>query len=248
MNQISKHFKRKSVFILVLCFGVLSVLPGAPVEEEKPILVLPFKVTSQQDKAHQWLGRAVSYYITSGLEHNASPVLSDSEALSILEKNHIMFPYNITKATVIRLARENQLGWIVWGEIILDDDINYVTGKLPIQLRSFIIEPDDFSQQYLPLITGHINDLFKLENELLASIIKKLNPGEQEVNSIHYPQLNLNYRGYELFVKSLLIKDLSKRIQLLERARIGNKEKNSPVLNCELAKLYFEIIYSGVVK
>jgi len=254
MNQINKHFKRskrikrKSVFILAVCFGVLAVLPGAQVEERKPIVVLPFKVTSHQDKVHQWLGRAVSYYITSGLEQNAPPVLSDPDAVSILEMNHIMFPYNITKATVIRLAREHQLGWIVWGEIILGDDISHVTSKLPIQLRAFIIDPEDFTQQYLPLITGNINNLFKIENELLTAILKKLNPGEQEVSDIYYPRFNLSYRGYELFVKSLLIKDLPKRIQLLEKARIGSKEKNSRVLNLELAKLYFKIIYQGIVK
>jgi hypothetical protein len=248
MNQISNHFKRKPVFILVLCFGVLAVLAGGQVEERKPVLVLPFKVSPLQEKAHQWLGRAVSYYITSGLEHNALPVLPDQHTASILEMNHIMLPYNITKASVIRLARENQLGLIVWGEIILGDDTNNITGKSPIRLRSFIIDPDDLSQQYLPLITGNINDLFKIENELLTSIVKKLNPGEQEVKSIYYPGFNLNYRGYELFVKSLLIKDPSKRIQLLEKARIDNKGKNSYILNLELAKLYFKIIYTGVVK
>jgi hypothetical protein len=251
MNQISNHFKRikrKPVFILVLCFGVLAVLAGGQVEEQKPVLVLPFKVSPLQEKAHQWLGRAVSYYITSGLERNALPVLSDQHAVSILEMNHIMLPYNITKASVIRLARENQLGRIVWGEIILGDETNNVTGKSPIRLRSFIIDTDDLSQQYLPQITGNINDLFKIENELLTSIVKKLNPGEQEVKSIYYPRFYLNYRGYELFVKSLLIKDPLKRIQLLEKARIDNKEKNSSILNLELAKLYFKIIYTGVVK
>jgi len=249
MNPITNHFKRfkrKPVFILLLYFGVLVVLPGAAVEERKPLLVLPFKVTSHQEMAHQWLGRAVSYYLTSGLEHNALPVLSDQQAAAILEMNHIMFPYHITKASVIRLARENRLGRIVWGEIILDDDTHPFTGQSPIRLRSFIIDADDLSQQYLPLITGNINDLFQIKNELLTSIVKKLNPGEQEVNSIHYPRFNLNYRGYELFVKSLLTNDLSKRIQLLEKARIGNKEKNSRILNFELAKLYFKMIFPGV--
>jgi len=248
MNQIINHFKLKPVFALLLCFGVLAVLPGGPVEARKPVLVLPFKVTSTQEKAHQWLGRAVSFYLTSGLRHNALPVLPDQHAASILEMNHIMFPYNITKASVIRLARENQLDRVIWGEIILGGDTGNVTDKSPIQLRSFIIDPDNFSQQYLPLIKGNINDLYKIKNELLTSILRTLNPGEQEVNSIHYPRFNLNYRGYELFVKSLLIKDPSKRIQLLEKARIDNKEKNSDILNFELVKLYFKIIYPGVVK
>ena len=243
MNQIINHFKYKPVFALLLCFGVLGILPGESVETRKPVLVLPFKVTPNRAKAHQWLGRAVSFYLTSGLQHNALPVLPDQHAASILEMNHIMFPYNITKASVIRLARENQLDRVIWGEIILGGDTSNVTDKSPIQLRSFIIDPDEFSQQYLPLIKGNINDLYKIKNELLTSIVKTLNPGEQEVNSIRYPQFNLNHRGYEIFVKSLLIKEPSKRIQLLEKARKASKEKNSDILNFELAKLYFKIIY-----
>lgn len=46
-----------------------------------------------------------------------------------------------------------------------------------------------------------------------------------------------------VFSLSLLIKEPSKRIQLLEKARKISKEKNSDILNFELAKLYFKIIY-----
>lgn len=243
MNRKINHFKFKPVFALLLCFGVLGIFPGEPVQARKPVLVLPFKVTSTREKAHQWLGRAVSYYVTSGLQHNALPVLSDQHAASILEMNHIMFPYHITKASVIRLARENRLDRVIWGEIILEGGTSNITDTSLIQLRSFIIDPDDFSQQYLPLIKGTINDLYKIKNELLTSIVKILNPGEEEVNGIRYPQFNLNQRGYEFFVKSLLIKDPSKRIQLLEKARKASKENNSDILNFELAKLYFKIIY-----
>ena len=110
-------------------------------------------------------------------------------------------------------------------------------------MRSFIIDPEDFSQKYLPLIEGNINDLYKIKGELLTAIVKTLNPGEYEVNGIRYPQFNLNHRGYEIFVKSLLIKEPIKRIQLLVKARKASKEKNSDILNFELAKLYFKIIY-----
>jgi hypothetical protein len=243
MNMIINYFKFKPVFALLMCFGVLGIFPVERVQARKPVLVLPFKVTSTREKAHQWLGRAVSYYVTSGLRHNALPVLPDQHAASILEMNHIMFPYHITKASVIRLARENRLDRVIWGEIILEGDTSNITDKSLIQLRAFIIDPDDFSQQYLPLIKGTINDLYKIKNELLTSIVKTLNPGEEEVNGIRYPQFNLNQRGYEFFVKSLLIKDPSKRIQLLEKARKASKEKNSHILNFELAKLYFKIIY-----
>jgi hypothetical protein len=243
MNQKSNHSRCKPVFSLLLCFGLLAVLPGRPAAARKPVLVLPFKVTPIQEKAHQWLGRAVSFYLTSGLQHNAVPVLPDQHAASILEMNHIMFPYNITKASVIRLARENQLDRVIWGEILLGGDTSNVTEKSLIQLRSIIIDPEDFSQKYLPLIEGNINDLYKIKSELLTAIVKTLNPGEYEVKSIRYPQFNLNHRGYEIFVKSLLIKEPSKRIQLLEKARKASKEKNSHILNFELAKLYFKIIY-----
>ena len=118
MNQKNNHSKRKPVFTLLLCFGLLAVLPGKSAAARKPVLVLPFKVTPIQEKAHHWLGRAVSFYLTSGLQHNALPVLPDQHTASILEMNHIMFPYNITKASVIRLARENQLDRVIWGKII----------------------------------------------------------------------------------------------------------------------------------
>ncbi len=243
MNKKNNHSKRKPVFTLLLCFGLLAVFPGKPAAARKPVLVLPFKVIPVQEKAHHWLGRAVSFYLTSGLQQNAVPVLPDQHAASILEMNHIKFPYNITKASVIRLARENQLDRVIWGEIILGGDTSNVTEKSLIQLRSFIIDPEDFSQKYLPLIEGNINDLYKIKSELLTAIVKTLNAGEQEVNSIRYPQFNLNHRGYEIFVKSLLIKEPIKRIQLLVKARKASKEKNSDILNFELAKLYFKIIY-----
>jgi tetratricopeptide (TPR) repeat protein len=239
MNQINNRFKRKPVTALLLCFGILAVLPGGLVEARKPVLVLPFKVTPVQEKAHQWLGRAVSYYVTSGLQHNALPVLPDQYTASILEMNHIMFPYHITKASVIRLTLENQLDRVIWGEIMLGGNTSNVTDKSPIQLQSVIINLEDFSQQNLPLIKGNINDLYKINSELLTSVVNTFNPGEQEFNSICYPQFNLNHRSYEIFVKSLLVKESSKRIQLLEKARKANKEKNSDILNFELAKLYF---------
>ncbi|MGD2089999.1 MAG: hypothetical protein PVH61_27730 [Candidatus Aminicenantes bacterium] len=243
MNRIIKHLLFKPVVTLLLCFGILAVLRGEPVNARKLLLVLPFKVTPTQEKAHQWLGRAVSYYVTAGLQHNALPVLPDQYAVSILEMNHMMFPYHITKASVIRLARENELDRVIWGEIILAGDTGTGTDQSTLQLRSFIIDPVDFSQQYLPLINGNINELYKIKNELLTAIVKTLNPGEQEVDRIHYPRFNLNHRGYELFIKSLLIKEPWKRLQLLKRAQKANRGKKSPILNFELAKLYYKIIF-----
>lgn len=244
MNQTSNHFRYKLIIGLLLCIGISGIYQETGAEEGKPILVLPFKVTPSHEKAHQWLGRAISFYITSGLQRNLLPTYSDSFTAALLERNHIMFPYNITKATLIRLARENQISKIIRGEIELcgdERDENSVTDKSMLQLQLYIIDLSDFSQKYLPVINGHINDFSKIKNKILTAIVKTLNPGEHETNLIQYPQFNLDHRNYEIFIKSLLIKETSKRIELLENARKANQEENSALLDFELAKLYFSI-------
>ncbi|UCH93782.1 MAG: tetratricopeptide repeat protein [Candidatus Aminicenantes bacterium] len=241
MKPSSKHSRRKLAIGVVLFFGILASgihLEAGPGIE---VLVMPFKVIPVRDNPHQWLGRAVSFHITSGLQLNALPVLPDHHAVSILEANHIMFPYNITKASVIRIARDHRLSRVIWGEIALVKDDREASDRSVIQLRSFIINLSNYSQKYLPLIKGHIHDLYKIKSELLTAIVKTLKPGEQAANNVRHPRFNLNHRDYEIFIKSLLIKNIPQKIQLLEKAQQTKTGKNSDILNFELAKLYLQM-------
>jgi uncharacterized protein HemY len=240
---------RKSFTVLVL----LSVfwLSAHPLHGEvKKTLIIPFKVIPAGETAHQWLGRAVSFYLISGLQANQQPVVPDYQGTSLLEANHIMFPYHITKATAMHLAEQYRIDWLVWGEILLENHDAEPANNSSIQVRAFVIDLRENSQKYLPLVKGHINDLFKIEEELLTSLVRVLLTEETTASSeapesqgnttvdLHYPQFHLDHRSYEIYIKSLLVKEIKKKIPLLEKAQKVLAGKTSGFLNLELAKLY----------
>jgi uncharacterized protein HemY len=240
--------------VLLLFFGFLGHwIPGSLWAGEAPTtLVIPFKVSPAAEKAHQWLGRAVSFYLISGLQANNLPVVPDHQGAAILEANHIMFPYHITKATVMEIAQQYRLDRLVWGEILLENHETEPGGKSLIQVRAFVIDLNESSQKYLPLIEGNINDLYKIEAELLTAVAKTLTPpepagsagppgqtGQVEVK-LHYPQFHLDHRNYEIFIKSLLLEENKKKILLLEKAQKALAGESSDFLNIELAKLYVD--------
>ena len=239
---------------LLLFFGFWLSGPALP-GETKTALVIPLKVSPAAEKAHQWLGRAISYYLIAGLQANRLQVVPDNQGISILETNHVMFPYHITKATAMQIAQQYRLNWLIWGEILLEHLDSEPANDSLIQVRAFIINLDEPSQKYLPLVKGHINDLFKIEEELLTTVVRTIEPleppgspgspgspqpPEQTANNLHFPQFHLDHRNYEIFIKSLLIKENKKRIALLEKAQKNQAGKNSDFLNIELAKLYVD--------
>ena len=53
-------------------------------------LVLPFQVDTQNHASYQWLGKAVSFYLISGLSLNSLEVLSEEETRFILKQNQLL--------------------------------------------------------------------------------------------------------------------------------------------------------------
>lgn len=191
-------------------------------------MVIPFKVTPAEDTAHQWLGRATSYYITRGLQMNHIDVLTDHTTTSILETNHIYFPYNVTKASILQLARQYNTDTIIWGEIFTQNN-----NQPGIQVKAFIIDIKNLSQKYLPLLKGNLENLYQIKAELLIDITKTTDPNLSPLT----PAFDFNHRTFEIFIKSLLLKDKSKKEQQLEMAIRSCGDKGSPFLDLELAKV-----------
>jgi len=248
---------------------------------DKSILVMPFKVNPAEEMANQWLGRAVSFYLTAGLQSNGLNIVPDHRMASILKSNHILFPYDVSKASVMKLARQHPIKYVVWGDITLEpieskepaakSEKSNSTGKTGtpplgekesleesnnesieksmeesvenreyiLHLKGYIIDLDSYSQRYLPILKGHINGLYKIKNEFLSQAIRFLKPEIPE-QKIYYPRFKLNLRNYELFIKSLLIKDSTKRFRLLEKVKNATEGEDSDLLNIELAALFYE--------
>ncbi|MCP4153557.1 MAG: hypothetical protein GY757_37865, partial [bacterium] len=142
-----------------------------------------------------------------------------------LGRNHIIFPYHMSKATVIKLATDCGAGKVIWGEITAESE----TPSL-LQVNAFILDLKNFSQKHLPLIKGDVKGLYKIEDELLNQICKQMMSPSVEIN---YPRFNLNYRNYEVFIKSLLLNDFSRKSDLLTKA--FQEQKESDYLNFYLA-------------
>lgn len=181
-----------------LVFSLVSPLTA----QDPSVLVMPFKVAHDGGKAYHWLGRAISFYVSEGMELNQFPVLSDDDTAQLLESHAVYFPYSMTKATALRLALEKKQGIVLWGEIsAVPED------KSLIIIKSYIIYLDSFKQKYPPVLKGHINDLYTLMDELLRSVVKTLEPPEAEEHVIPVPRIHLNLRQYERFIKSRLINE-----------------------------------------
>jgi len=191
-------------------------------------MIMPFKVTPPENSTHQWLGRAISFFLSNGLQMNSIRIISEPKLYSILHENNIHFPYHISKASGIKLGLENDIKFIIWGEIITSAD--------QVELKSYIINLKNYSQKYLPLIKFEIKNFYILQNELLKDVLKFLKKIKEPAL---YPQLNLDYHNYELLVKSFLVHETKDKITLLEKA-YQNKQ-NSDFLNFELAKTYLSI-------
>jgi len=212
----------KKIFFIIFIFFLYSFISAK-------IIVFPFKANSPEKKTHQWLGKAISFYLTTSLQLNSFETLSDNKVKSILDLKNVNFPYNITKASKIKLAMDFGANIIVGGEIISSN----VDNQSFLEVNSYIIDLKKYTQRYLPLIKGHVKDLFKIQKELLNYVLKYFNKNENEV---FYPELNLNNHGYEIFIKSYLLDDVSHKIKLLEKAYKLNLY--SDFLNFELSKCY----------
>ncbi len=193
-------------------------------------LVLPLAVDSQNHASYQWLGKAVSFFLIAGLEQNSLPVSDEVEVQAILNRNLVRFPFGITKATAMVLAGEIQADRLLWGKILYSDK---KSSQMQVQL--FLIDVRDRRQRHLPLVKGNFADMYGIQEELLRSIVKAIRTGPLE---IAMPQLNMTLPEYERFIKSLLLNDAGKKLELLLPA--PGKASRSDFVNFELAKVSLE--------
>jgi tetratricopeptide (TPR) repeat protein len=192
------------------------------------IMVLPLRVDTQNHTSYQWLGKAFSFYLISGLFLNDLPVVDHEEAQFVLNRNLIHFPFDITKATAMVLARENQADRLLWGEILYSDK-----SSSQIAINVFFIDIKGQIQKHLPVLKGNLKNIYQIQEELLREVIKVV---AKEKTGIRFPELNMSLPDYEKFIKSLLVGDAGKKLDLL--LSINEKDKRSDFLNFELAKIY----------
>jgi Flp pilus assembly protein TadD len=193
-------------------------------------LVLPLAVDTKNHASFQWLGKAVSYFLIAGLSQNSLPVVEEEEVQLILNRNLVRFPFAVTKATAMVLARESQADRLLWGKILYSDK---KTSQMQVQL--FLIDVSGQTQKHLPLAKGNFNDIYRIQAEALKTAVKAIGGGPQEAA---LPQLRLALPEYEKFIKSLLVGDGDKKLELLLPG--SGKDSPSDFVNFELAKIFLE--------
>ena len=193
-------------------------------------LVLPLAVDTKNLASFQWLGKAISFYLIAGLSRNSLPVGDEEEVQHILNRNLIRFPFDITKATAMVLAAESGADRLLWGKILYSDK-----KSLQLQVQLFLIDIKSQTQVLLPLATGKLNDIYRIQAEALKTVAKAVGGGTAETV---LPQLNLSLPEYEKFIKSLLLGDPDKKLELLLPA--AGKDSHSDYVNFELAKIFLE--------
>ncbi|HNX96827.1 MAG TPA: hypothetical protein PKK12_04025 [Candidatus Aminicenantes bacterium] len=208
------------VLLLFLCGG--ACLPAQ-------VLVLPPQVESQSHSSYFWIGKAVSFYLISGLAQNDLAVVSEEDAMAILDRNRIRFPFDIAKATALQVARQGQAKKLLFGQVQADR-------KNPalLSVRLVLCDVERGDQRYLPVIKGNAADLYRILEELLRTVVRVLDP--QRTRPVEFPALKLDLADYEKVVKSLLATDLSKKIEML--VGLAEAGKNSDFLFFELGKNY----------
>lgn len=194
-------------------------------------IVFPFKVNSSENRAHQWLGRGISLYLSYGLRINRIDTYSDYEGRGLLKSLHIKFPYNVSKASIIRAAKLMRAEKLVWGEITSSPG----PGEEILSIRTFVIDLRNLRQKYLPVIKGKVTDLFAVKNDLLGNLIL-YSSGAETTPKI--PELEIDLRNYEVFIKGLLIDNNGKKAEFLEKVR-SELSKDPGMLLFELARTYF---------
>ncbi len=194
------------------------------------IMVLPLQVDTQDHASFQWLGKALAYYLLSGLMLNGVPAIEHEEAQLVLNRNQVRFPFELTKATAITLAGENQANQLLGGEILYSSK-----SSSQIAIKVYLIDVRERQQKHLPMLKGNLKNIYQIQAELLREVLKVLAP---EKSDIRFPDLNLALPDYEKFIKSLLVTDPGKKLDLLQSVREANG--HSDFLNIELAKVRLE--------
>jgi Flp pilus assembly protein TadD len=193
-------------------------------------IVLPLAVDTQNHASYQWLGKAVSFFLIAGLGQNGLPVSDEEEVQAVLNRNLVRFPFAITKATAMVLAAESQADQLLWGKILYSD-----RKASQMQVQLFLIDIKGQMQRHLPLVKGNFVEMYRLQEELLRQVVKAIAPAQRE---IAMPQLNLTLPEYEKFIKSLLLNDADKKLELLLPP--SGQASRSDFVNFELAKAFLK--------
>ncbi|MEN8222738.1 MAG: tetratricopeptide repeat protein [Acidobacteriota bacterium] len=215
--------KIKIVLVIAILLVPALLLPRT--------VVFPFKVNSSENKSHQWLGRGISLYLSYGLRVNGVDTFSDNEGRGLLKSLNIKFPYNVSKASIIRAAKLMRAERLIWGEITTSPESDEET----LSIRTFIVDLKNLKQRYLPVLKGKLTGLFSVKKDLLGNLVLYTAGSE---TTPHIPELKFDLRNYELFIKALLLDDNEKQIVLLEKVR-SEMEKTPEILLFELARVYF---------
>ena len=194
-------------------------------------LVLPFQVDTQNHASYQWLGKAVSFYLISGLSLNSLEVLSEEDTRFILKQHQLLFPFGVTKATAITLARQSHATGLLWGKIL--NNAGDPAGSVTIKM--FLIDVAGQIQKYLPLIKGNYKDIYLIQKELLHHAAKALGKSDPV---LEYPDLGLPPSDYEKFIKSLLLGDNDKKLEWL--FPLEQRNERSDYVNWEIARILFD--------
>jgi len=212
--------KRTILFLSVLALGASLAART---------LVLPLAVDTQNHASYQWLGKAVSFFLAVGLEQNSLPACEEEEVRELLNRNWVRFPYDITKATALVLAEEAGADRLMWGKVLYSDR---KTAQMQVQL--FLLDVGRTRQDVLPLVRGGFLEMFRLQEDLLRQVLHAVAPDRRETV---LPRLNMTLPEYERFIKSLLLADAGKKLELLAPPAAASR---SDFVHLELAKAYLE--------
>lgn len=210
---------KKFLFFLIT-IGAVGLLPLAG-----RTLVLPFRMETGGQTSSQWIGKAVSYYLISGLEENEIDTVSEDELQGLLNRNYLRFPYDFTKAYAIRIARQCSAKTLVWGEIRTSSP----RGKLQVTMEC--IDCEQFTFPELPPVSFRINDIYIMQGELLTMLVKTL---DSKKDKVALPLLTMPLTDYEKVIKSLLVADPGKRNEIL--GSVSEQSRNSDLVNFLLGK------------
>ena len=224
--------KRIFWFLFILLFLKINIFCN--------ILILPFKTKNNTDKSYYWLSNALSFYVSTQLNSFNIRAYTEAEITNLMHLNAIKFPYRFTKASAIKIGLNNNATKIIWGSINI---LKQRRANAEITVFAYIIDLKTLKQEYLPGIRGAVKNIAFVQSELLNSIIKKIEP---DINISSKNNFQFNNQSYELFIKSLLSRNITEKKHLLKNTlniikndNTSTNNTSSDLVNFELALIYF---------
>ena len=127
---------------------------------------------------------------------------------ALLNRNLVRFPFDITKASAMILAAESGAESLVWGKILYSDK-----RSAPMQVQLFLIDIKEPRQRHAAPGQGELRRVCSSSRKSCCRhVVGAIAPGSRE---IVMPQLNMALPEYEKFIKSLLLGDADKKLELL---------------------------------